>query len=65
MTTDIRVVVPADIGETIKLGVKEPNKYDVDVYALGITAPTTAPRTIRLTNASGSKVVGYIYDTEG
>lgn len=38
MATDIRVVVPADIGETIKLGAKEPNKYDVDVSTLDLPA---------------------------
>ena len=34
MANDIRVVTPTDIGNTIKLGLKVPHTYDVDVSAL-------------------------------
>ena len=36
MATDFHVVIPADIGNTIKLGAIEPNKYDVDLAQLGL-----------------------------
>ena len=58
MATDFRVVIPADLGSTIVLGAKEPNKYDV---ANAVTKPT---RDIRLVNATGTTVVGYIYSSE-
>lgn len=38
MATDIRVVVPSDIGSTIRLGAREPNKLDVDVSMLNLPA---------------------------
>lgn len=38
MATDFRVVTPDDIGVTIRLGAKEPNKYDVDVSQLDLPA---------------------------
>ena len=41
MTNDIRVVVPSDIGNTIKLGAKEANKYDVDVSTLELPEQVT------------------------
>lgn len=41
MATDFRVVTPDDIGNTIILGVKEPNKYDVDVSQLNLPASVT------------------------
>ena len=41
MATDFRVVIPDDIGNTIKLGVKEPNKYDVDVSQLDLPGGLT------------------------
>ena len=41
MATDFRVVTPDDIGNTIRLGVKEPNKYDVDVSQLILPAGVT------------------------
>lgn len=41
MATDFRVVIPSDMGDTIKLGVKVPNKYDVDVSLLDLPAGLT------------------------
>ena len=41
MATDFRVVTPDDMGNTIRLGVKEPNKYDVDVSQLILPAGVT------------------------
>ena len=41
MATDFRVVTPDDMGNTIRLGVKEPNKYDVDVSQLNLPASVT------------------------
>lgn len=41
MTTDFRVVTPDDMGNTIRLGAKEPNKYDVDVSQLNLPASVT------------------------
>lgn len=41
MATDFRVVTPGDMGNTIRLGVKEPNKYDVDVSQLILPAGVT------------------------
>ena len=34
MATDFRVVTPDDMGASIRLGAKEPNKYDVDLSQL-------------------------------
>ena len=41
MATDFRVVTPDDMGNTIRLGVKEPDKYDVDVSQLILPAGVT------------------------
>lgn len=41
MATYFRVVIPADMGSSIKLGVKEPNKYDVDLSQLDLPAGLT------------------------
>ena len=41
MATDFRVVTPDDMGNTIRLGAKEPNKYDVDVSQLNLPAGVT------------------------
>lgn len=41
MATDFRVVTPGDMGNTIRLGAKEPNKYDVDVSQLNLPASVT------------------------
>lgn len=38
-TNVINIVVPADIGTTIKLGAKEEGKYDVDTSALDLDTP--------------------------
>lgn len=38
MATDFRVVIPDDMGNTIRLGAKEPNKYDVDLSQLDLPA---------------------------
>lgn len=41
MATDFRVVTPDDMGASIRLGAKEPNKYDVDLSQLGLPASVT------------------------
>lgn len=41
MATDFRVVTPDDMGNTIRLGAKEPNKYDVDLSQLNLPASVT------------------------
>ena len=41
MATDFRVVTPGDMGNTIRLGAKEPYKYDVDVSQLNLPASVT------------------------
>lgn len=41
MATDFRVVTPDDMGNTIRLGAKEPDKYDVDVSQLILPAGVT------------------------
>ena len=41
MATDFRVVTPDDMGNTIRLGAKEPDKYDVDVSQLNLPASVT------------------------
>ena len=41
MATDFRVVTPGDMGNTIRLGAKEPDKYDVDVSQLNLPASVT------------------------
>ena len=42
MATDMQIVITNDIGNTIKLGAIEPNKYDVDISALGLSTVLTA-----------------------
>lgn len=39
--TDFRVVTPDDMGNSIKLGIKEANKYDVDIAQLDIPEQVT------------------------
>lgn len=41
MATDFNVVTPDDMGNTIRLGAKEYNKYDVDVSQLDLPASIT------------------------
>lgn len=41
MATDFRVVTPDDMGNTIRLGAKEPNKYDVDLSQLNLPPSVT------------------------
>ena len=41
MAIDFRVVTPDDMGNTIRLGAKEPDKYDVDVSQLNLPASVT------------------------
>ena len=41
MATDFRVVTPDDMGASIRLGAKEPNKYDVDLSQLDLPASVT------------------------
>ena len=61
MANDIRVVVPSDIGNTIKLGAKEANKYDVDVSALElpeqVTDVTLQGTTLTVKTVGGDKTV--------
>lgn len=45
MATDYAVVIPTDLGTTLKLGVKEQGKYDVDISQLDLPASITAART--------------------
>ena len=60
MATDFRVVIPADLGSTIVLGAKEPNKYDVAKDALGISEVTEVHlqgTTLQVTTTTGVKSV--------
>lgn len=41
MATDFRIVTPDDMGNTIRLGARVPNKYDVDVSQLDLPASVT------------------------
>lgn len=41
MATDFRVVTPDDMGNTIRLGAKEPDKYDVDLSQLSLPPSVT------------------------
>ena len=41
MATDFRIVTPDDMGASIRLGAKEPNKYDVDLSQLDLPASVT------------------------
>lgn len=61
MATDFRVVTPGDMGNTIRLGVKEPNKYDVDVSQLnlpaGVTGVTLQGTVLSVQTPDGDKTV--------
>ena len=61
MATDFRVVTPDDMGDTIRLGVKEPNKYDVDVSQLilpaGVTGVTLQGTVLSVQTPDGDKTV--------
>ena len=61
MATDFRVVTPDDMGNTIRLGVKEPNKYDVDVSQLilpaGVTGVTLQGTVLSVKTPDGDKTV--------
>lgn len=61
MATDFRVVTPDDMGNTIRLGVKEPNKYDVDVSQLilpaGVTGVTLQGTVLSVQTPGGDKTV--------
>lgn len=61
MATDVKIIVPEDIGSTISLGAKEANKYDVNVSALDLPEQLTS-LSLRGTNlvantTKGDKVV--------
>lgn len=61
MATDFRVVTPDDIGNTFRLGVKEPNKYDVDVSQLdlpaGVTGLTLQGTVLSVQTSDGDQTV--------
>ena len=61
MATDFRVVTPDDMGNTIRLGVKEPNKYDVDVSQLilpaSVTGLTLQGTVLSVQTSDGDKTV--------
>ncbi len=61
MATDFRVVTPDDMGNTIRLGAKEPNKYDVDVSQLdlpaGVTGLTLQGTVLSVQTSDGDKTV--------
>lgn len=61
MATDFRVVTPDDMGNTIRLGAKEPNKYDVDVSQLnlpaGVTGVTLQGTVLSVQTPDGDKTV--------
>ena len=61
MATDFRVVTPDDMGNTIRLGVKEPNKYDVDVSQLtlppGVTGVTLQGTVLSVQTPYGDNTV--------
>jgi len=61
MATDFRVVTPDDMGASISLGVKEPNKYDVDVSQLdlpaGVTGLTLQGTVLSVQTSDGDKTV--------
>lgn len=61
MATDFRVVTPDDMGNTIRLGAKEPNKYDVDVSQLnlpaGVTGVTLQGTVLSVQTPDGAKTV--------
>lgn len=61
MAIDFRVVIPSDMGDTIKLGAKTPNKYDVDVTQLNLPASLTGlsltGTVLKATTSEGEKTV--------
>lgn len=61
MATDFRVVTPDDIGVTIRLGAKEPNKYDVDLSQLdlppNVTGVTLQGTVLSVQTSDGDKSV--------
>ena len=61
MATDFRVVTPDDMGNTIRLGVKEPNKYDVDLSQLdlppSVTGVTLQGTVLSVRTSDGDKSV--------
>lgn len=61
MATDFRVVTPDDMGNTFRLGAKEPNKYDVDVSQLdlpaGVTGLTLQGTVLSVKTSDGDKTV--------
>ena len=61
MATDFRVVTPDDMGASIRLGAKEPNKYDVDVSQLdlpaGVTGLTLQGTVLSVQTSDGDKTV--------
>ena len=61
MATDFRVVTPNDIGVTIRLGAKEPNKYDVDLSQLdlppSVTGITLQGTVLSVRTSDGDKSV--------
>lgn len=61
MATDFRVVIPEDLGSTIKMNAKEANKYDVDVSQLdlpaGIDSLELAGTTLTAKTSKGDKSV--------
>ena len=58
MATDFRVVIPSDMGNTIKLGAKEPNKYDVDVSQLDLPGGLTG---LSLEGTVLTATTSYVY----
>lgn len=61
MATDFRVVTPDDMGNTIRLGAKEPNKYDVDLSQLdlppSVTGVTLQGTVLSVQTSDGDKSV--------
>lgn len=59
--TDFRVVTPDDMGNSIKLGIKEANKYDVDIAQLDIPEQVTGVSLqgtqLKLETIKGEKTV--------
>lgn len=61
MATDFRVVTPDDMGASIRLGAKEPNKYDVDLSQLdlppSVTGVTLQGTVLSVQTSDGDKTV--------
>ena len=61
MATDFRVVTPDDMGASIRLGAKEPNKYDVDLSQLdlppSVTGVTLQGTVLSVQTSDGDKSV--------